>query len=249
MNQSDQGSVSPTMSSFPLLHQPTQDSLTLEEIYSHLEVPEGEDLLDVTSNLSECFSISTLSLLLEPITEEEESLVKKMPVAITRLVDENWNEIMTQQPSLLSTTSSVTLNSPVDTGLLSAKRKEFSEMDTPPAKHVNTGHSMLRESLASINTNVARETTPLSSALSLCEDFQLLSTTLAEEISKINFNDVTVQELKNVLRKLGLRSTGKKHVLVSRLLSEKRRLATEFAFHQSLEGQSNDIEWSHLLQL
>jgi hypothetical protein len=45
---------------------------------------------------------------------------------------------------------------------------------------------------------------------------------LDEELDKVDFDDVTVYELKDLLRKRGLPSSGKKAILTERLLDEKR---------------------------
>jgi len=49
---------------------------------------------------------------------------------------------------------------------------------------------------------------------------------LDEELDKVDFDDVTVYELKDLLRKRGLPSSGKKAILTERLLDEKRNAET-----------------------
>jgi len=49
---------------------------------------------------------------------------------------------------------------------------------------------------------------------------------LDEELDKVDFDDVTVYELKELLRKRGLPSSGKKAILTERLLDEKRNAET-----------------------
>jgi len=49
---------------------------------------------------------------------------------------------------------------------------------------------------------------------------------LDEELDKVDFDDVTVYELKDLLRKRGLPSSGKKAILTERLLDEKRNAQT-----------------------
>jgi len=49
---------------------------------------------------------------------------------------------------------------------------------------------------------------------------------LDEELDKVDFEDVTVYELKDLLRKRGLPSSGKKAILTERLLDEKRNAET-----------------------
>eukprot|EP00835_Amoeboradix_gromovi_P005076 NODE_444_length_8544_cov_0.465127.p5 type:complete len:193 gc:universal NODE_444_length_8544_cov_0.465127:1862-2440(+) len=43
-------------------------------------------------------------------------------------------------------------------------------------------------------------------------------------LEKINFEDITVSELKDILRTCGLSATGKKHILVDRVKSQRRKV-------------------------